>query len=204
METIRRAEPSDADVVASLVLETGQRFLPLIFGPHVKLILGKLIRIPGTILYIDNIYVLEGEDRKVVGAIVAFPGKTIRKRSFKTMLTLFRIMGFELFKRLPNMILILSRNKVRNDEFYISNIAVDKSHRGKGFGSKLMKFAEKLASNVGAKRIVLDVENTNINAIELYKKLGYRGVTTKRVYIKGQRFVFIRMVKDVKKETEKS
>jgi len=204
VETIRKAELSDADIVASLVLETGQRFLPLIFGPHVKLILGKLIRVPGTILYIDNIYVLESDERRVVGAVVAFPGKTVKRRAFKTLLTLFRIMGVELFKRLPNMTLILSRNKVRNDEFYISNIAVDKAYRGRGFGSKLMKFVERLALNAGVKKITLDVENTNINAIELYKKLGYRGVATKRVYIRGQKFVFIRMEKELKPEIEKT
>lgn len=197
METIRRARVTDADIVASLVLETGIRFLPLIFGPYVKLILGRLIRTPGTIFHIDNVYVLELEEGRVVGAIVALPGASLKRRAFTTGFTLFSLMGFEFLKRIDTFRLVWSRNKVEKNEFYISNVAVDKNYRGMGYGSKLMKFAERLASEHGLTKLALDVENTNFNAIELYRKLGYRGVKTRRLTIKGQSFVFIRMVKQL-------
>lgn len=199
MESIRKAEVSDADVVATLILETGLRFLPLVFGPHVKLILGRLIKTPGTVFYLDNIYVLEIEEGKVVGVLVAFPGSVIRKRALKTGIVLFQIMGFELIKRLGIFRLVWMRNKVRKDEFYISNVAVDRKHRGMGYGSKLMNYAEKLAKEYNLNRISLDVENTNSLAIELYKRLGYVGKNVKRVYIKGTKFVFVRMVKELTK-----
>lgn len=199
MESIRKAEVSDADVVATLILETGLRFLPLVFGPHVKLILGRLIKTPGTVFYLDNIYVLEIEEGKVVGVLVAFPGSVIRKRALKTGIVLYQIMGFELIKRLGIFRLVWMRNKVRKDEFYISNVAVDRKHRGMGYGSKLMNYAEKLAKEHNLNRISLDVENTNSLAIELYKRLGYVGKNVKRVYIKGTKFVFVRMVKELTK-----
>lgn len=199
MELIRKAEVSDADVVATLILETGLRFLPLVFGPHVKLILGRLIKTPGTVFYLDNIYVLEIEEGKVVGVLVAFPGSVIRKRALKTGIVLYQIMGFELIKRLGIFRLVWMRNKVRKDEFYISNVAVDRKHRGMGYGSKLMNYAEKLAKEHNLNRISLDVENTNSLAIELYKRLGYVGKNVKRVYIKGTKFVFVRMVKELAK-----
>lgn len=202
MGTIRKATITDADAVASLVLETGIRFLPLIFGPYVKLILGRLIKTPGTIFYVDNVYVIEIEEGKVVGAIVALPGAQLRKRALSTGFALFRLMGFEFFKRLELFRLVWSRNKVDKNEFYISNVAVDKNHRGMGYGSKLMKFAEKLAAEHGLSRLALDVENTNFNAIELYKKLGYRGTKTRKITIKGRRFVFIRMVKHLELESQ--
>ncbi|MCX7653081.1 MAG: GNAT family N-acetyltransferase [Fervidobacterium sp.] len=197
MESIRKAQLSDADVIASLILETGLRFLPLVFGPHVKLILGRLVKTPGTVFYLDNIHVLEIEEGKVVGVLVAFPGNVIRKRALKTAVVLYQIMGFELIKRLGIFRLVWMRNKIRNDEFYISNIAIDRKYRGMGYGSKLMNYAEKLAREHNLRKISLDVENTNTLAIELYRKLGYTGKKVKRVYIKGTKFVFVRMVKEL-------
>ncbi|MGB4262533.1 MAG: GNAT family N-acetyltransferase [Fervidobacterium sp.] len=195
METVRKATISDADVISSLILETGIRFLPLIFGPQVKLILGRLIKTAGTVFYVDNIYALEIDDGKVVGALVAYPGNILRKRSLKTGLVLFEMMGMELLKRIRTFRLVESKNKVGKNEFYISNVAIDRLHRGMGYGSRLLKYAEGLAREHGLDKICLDVENTNVSAIELYKRLGYRGVKAKRMYIRGNKFTFVRMEK---------
>lgn len=198
MELIRKAELSDADTISSLILETGLRFMPLVFGPHVKLILGRLIKCPGTIFYLDNIYVLEIDEGKVVGVLVALPGKVYRKRALKTGYVLFNLMGLDFLKKLGTFRLIWSKNKMKDNEFYISNVAIDRYHRGMGYGSKLMNYAEKLAIENGLSKISLDVENTNALAIELYKRLGYKGVIAKKVYIKGTKFVFVRMVKNLR------
>ncbi len=195
LEIMRKAEISDADVVASLILETGRSFLPLLFGPYVKLILGRLVKTPGTVFSFDSAYVLEIDEGKVVGIIVMFDGKTIRKRALKTAFALFQLMGFELLRRLPIFRLVWQRNKIRSNEFYVSNVAVDKNYRGMGYGRKLMLFAEEVAKQRGFKKICLDVENTNIQAIELYKRLGYVGTRVNRINIKNVRFAFIRMEK---------
>lgn len=195
LELIRKAEISDADVIASLILETGQSFLPLLFGPYVKFILGRLAKTPGTVYSLDNIHVLEIDEGKVVGIVVTFTGDTIRKRAFKTGFTLFQIMGFDLFRRLHLFRLIWRRNKIRKDEYYVSNVAVNKNYRGMGYGKKLMLFAEELAKENKFNKICLDVENTNITAIELYKRLGYVGKSVNRVVIKNKKFTFVRMEK---------
>ena len=195
MEVIRKAEISDANVVSSLILEAGIRFLPLIFGPQVKLILGRLIKTPGTVFYIDNVYVLEIDEGKVVGVMVAYPGYIIKKRSLKTALVLFETMGMELIKRIRIFRLVESKNRVSRDEFYVSNIAIDGRHRKKGYGSRLLKYAEELAREQGLRKLSLDVENTNSKAIEFYKRLGYRGTKVKRIYIRGNLFTFVRMQK---------
>ena len=195
MEVIRKAEISDANVVSSLILETGLSFLPLVFGPQVKLILGRLIKTPGTVFYIDNVYVLEIDDGKIVGAMVAYPGYIIKKRSLKTALVLFETMGMELIKRIRIFRLVESKNRVSRDEFYVSNIAIDGRHRKKGYGSRLLKYAEELAREQGLRKLSLDVENTNSKAIEFYKRLGYRGTKVKRIYIRGNLFTFVRMQK---------
>ncbi|HPC78630.1 MAG TPA: GNAT family N-acetyltransferase [Fervidobacterium sp.] len=195
MEVIRKAEISDANVVSSLILEAGLSFLPLVFGPQVKLILGRLIKTPGTVFYIDNVYVLEIDDGKIVGAMVAYPGYIIKKRSLKTALVLFETMGMELIKRIRIFRLVESKNRVSRDEFYVSNIAIDGRHRKKGYGSRLLKYAEELAREQGLRKLSLDVENTNSKAIEFYKRLGYRGTKVKRIYIRGNLFTFVRMQK---------
>ena len=195
MEVIRKAEISDANVVSSLILEAGIRFLPLIFGPQVKLILGRLIKTPGTVFYIDNVYVLEIDEGKVVGVMVAYPGYIIKKRSLKTALVLFETMAMELIKRIRIFRLVESKNRVSRDEFYVSNIAIDGRHRKKGYGSRLLKYAEELAREQGLSKLSLDVENTNSKAIEFYKRLGYRGTKVKRIYIRGNLFTFVRMQK---------
>ena len=195
MEVIRKAEISDANVVSSLILEAGLSFLPLVFGPQVKLILGRLIKTPGTVFYIDNVYVLEIDDGKIVGAMVAYPGYIIKKRSLKTALVLFDMMGMELIRRIRIFRLVESKNKVNKDEFYVSNIAIDGRHRKKGYGSRLLKYAEELAREQGLRKLSLDVENTNSKAIEFYKRLGYRGTKVKRIYIRGNLFTFVRMQK---------
>ncbi|AMW33168.1 Acetyltransferase, GNAT family [Fervidobacterium changbaicum] len=195
MEVIRKAEISDADVIASLILETGRSFLPLLFGPYVKLILGRLVKTPGTVFSLDNTHVLEIDEGKVVGIIVMFEGNTVRKRALKTGFALFQLMGFELFRRLPMFRYVWMRNKIRPDEFYISNVAVDKNYRGRGYGRKLMLFAEEVAKQKKFKKISLDVENTNVQAIELYKRLGYVGTRVNRINLKNVRFTFIRMEK---------
>jgi ribosomal protein S18 acetylase RimI-like enzyme len=197
LELIRKAEISDADVIASLILETGQSFLPLLFGPYVKFILGRLVKTPGTVYALDNIHVLEIDEGRVVGIIVTFTGDTVKRRAFKTALTLFQIMGFDLLRRLHLFRLIWRRNKIAKEEFYISNVAVNKNYRGMGYGRKLMLFAEELARINNLKKICLDVENTNVAAVELYKRLGYIGKKVNRVVIKNKKFAFVRMEKEL-------
>lgn len=52
--------------------------------------------------------------------------------------------------------------------------------RDKGVGSYLVKIAEDEASKHGFKEITLGVEETNIEAIKLYEKLGYKEFTREK------------------------
>ena len=55
---------------------------------------------------------------------------------------------------------------------YVSLLWVSDDHRGKGFGSKLMKAAEKEARRRGIKRAWVDT--FSFQAPAFYRKLGYR------------------------------
>ncbi len=55
----------------------------------------------------------------------------------------------------------------------VDSIAVDPEYRGRGFAKALMLKAEKEAINRGFRLMVLEVREKNVEALGLYKKLGY-------------------------------
>lgn len=63
------------------------------------------------------------------------------------------------------------------------DIVVSKEHRRSGIGTALISRVESFARERGCRMIKLDVNLNNAGAIELYKKLGYRGISM--IMIKG-------------------
>ncbi len=55
----------------------------------------------------------------------------------------------------------------------IANIAVEKSRRGQGVGTRLMQTMEERAKSLGAERCLLEVRRSNAPALALYARLGY-------------------------------
>lgn len=62
---------------------------------------------------------------------------------------------------------------------HINEIVVDKSHRGKGIGTALLKAAINAANEKGCKRIELDSAFQRAEAHQFYEKSGFE----KRVYL---------------------
>jgi ribosomal-protein-alanine acetyltransferase len=56
------------------------------------------------------------------------------------------------------------------------SLAVDPAFRGQGIGEKLMKELVEQLRGRGARRIYLEVESTNVAAVRLYERLGFRGI----------------------------
>ncbi|MGE5473875.1 MAG: GNAT family N-acetyltransferase [Ignavibacteriales bacterium] len=65
-------------------------------------------------------------------------------------------------------VLVLSR--MNDIEIKMRQVAVDDTCRNKGFGTKLVMYAEDFARQLGYKKIVLNSRKTAIN---FYEKLGY-------------------------------
>lgn len=57
---------------------------------------------------------------------------------------------------------------------YIEHVVVDKAHRGKGLGHKLLKFAERMALEEGCYLLQLDTDIGADQAEKLYEKNGYK------------------------------
>lgn len=67
------------------------------------------------------------------------------------------------------------------ERLHVNQIVIDYQYRGKGIAKKLIKEAEDLALREGLSAIDLFVSENNVNALEMYKKLGFE---TERRYMK--------------------
>jgi len=67
---------------------------------------------------------------------------------------------------------------------HIISIAVIEQHRGKGVGTRMIERTLERARSDSSKECYLEVRITNIQAIELYKRLGFRVVSTLSGYYK--------------------
>jgi ribosomal protein S18 acetylase RimI-like enzyme len=63
--------------------------------------------------------------------------------------------------------------KTLPDDIYLAEIAIDKSQRGKGMGTEILNIIIEAARKKRFKRVVLDAEFNNKEAIKLYKSLGF-------------------------------
>jgi ribosomal-protein-alanine N-acetyltransferase len=70
------------------------------------------------------------------------------------------------------------------EEAELYNIAVDNAHRGKGLGDMLMKHLTRKALENGAKNLFLEVRESNVPAILLYEKHGFKSVGRRKNYYK--------------------
>ncbi len=79
---------------------------------------------------------------------------------------------------------------IRNGDFYILSMAVDKDFRGEGVGSALIDFVEELARVNGSNRLSLDVSDKNEGARRLYERHGMiiESEWPKRIPIPGMKF----------------
>lgn len=65
-------------------------------------------------------------------------------------------------------------------------IATGLKYRRNGVATKLLSEAIGMLKNLGVNRLLLEVNETNIGAIELYKKLGFKQISIRKKYYKGQ------------------
>ncbi len=68
------------------------------------------------------------------------------------------------------------------DEAHIMNIAIKKEHRRKKLGTKLLEYLISYAENEKKDSITLEVNEQNIPAINLYKKLNFEEVGRRKKY----------------------
>ena len=68
------------------------------------------------------------------------------------------------------------------EQAHVTNIAVKKDKRGRGYGRLITKALMQYASNLGAEYLTLEVRQSNLAAQHLYEKLGFAKVNVRKRY----------------------
>lgn len=71
------------------------------------------------------------------------------------------------------------------DRIEIEQFEVTTKKRRKGIGDKLLKYLIEKYQSTNIKNITLEVKEDNISAINLYKKYGFKKVSTREKYYDG-------------------
>jgi ribosomal protein S18 acetylase RimI-like enzyme len=70
--------------------------------------------------------------------------------------------------------LILAEPREWNRSLWVWEFHVAETHRNQGIGKRLMERAADSAKRIHLRTIVCETQNTNANAIHVYRKLGFR------------------------------
>jgi ribosomal protein S18 acetylase RimI-like enzyme len=171
--------------------------------PRIHEFIKLFFRTPGNPYSNENV-IVEEEDSRIRGLILAYPAirmKKMSKEMSKCIKEMARISGVT---SLIKMMFRLKLNRyfpgTEDDELFISNLAIFEEYRGRGIATKLLGKAEEMAQEAGLNKLSLYVEIDNTHAKNVYEKIGYREV--KKVvlperYNKHNLFGFYKMVKEL-------
>ncbi len=174
---IRPALSTDAPLAATLIHLSMGKEADWLFGQDdnkpTDTVLAGLFQRNGNRLSRDLCWVAE-LDGRVVGALVAYPGRRLRRLDLYTGFHLIRILGFAAIPHLVrNLPVYGNLVEAEADEFYISNLAVLPEMQGRGIGAALLSHADALARSNRLLKCSLLVTIDN-DARRLYERSGYR------------------------------
>ena len=155
----------------------------------------NLFRKPHNLFSFQHVYFAE-IDAKIVGMILGYDWISKKQEDWTTGFLLMKYMKIDFIKKLPFLLKAMNTTGwVGEGEYYISNIAVFPEYRGTGIGTALITKIEQYAKKKGLKKIALDVEVENSDAVRLYQRLGYWITKESSVKLSGELFRFYRMDK---------
>lgn len=81
-------------------------------------------------------------------------------------------------KEIVGMLSVCTYNLLSGNKFWIEDVVVDESQRGKGLGKELMLFAISYSKSMGATSIMLTSRPSRVAANKLYTELGFKRYET--------------------------
>jgi len=194
---IRKGLPEDAQDFANLSLLSDPVFCHAIFGSGARSVIQNLFCQRKNLFSFEHSYFIEVDGARA-GIISGYDGQTESKEKWRTGLLLIKYMKLGFFTKLPSLLKALSLvSRVKDNEYYISNLAVYPEFRNNKLGTTLLLRVEEEAKRCGAERSMLDVEVDNQGAIRLYNRLGYSIVgKPRRARINSKIFAFLKMCKN--------
>ncbi|HEY42160.1 MAG TPA: GNAT family N-acetyltransferase [Dehalococcoidia bacterium] len=182
MLKIREPYDNESDECARLIYISGPNIYSYSFvagEPKIYEFLKLFYYYPGSMYSKENA-VVEEENGKIRGLLLAYPASDMMKMAFRMLKSIKRMIKIGGLSNFLRMLFRLRLNKylpgVENDEFYISNLAVFEEYRGQGIATKLLDRAEEMAAAKGLRKLSLYVEIDNHHAKKVYEKRGFQEV----------------------------
>jgi len=193
---VRKGLPEDVPDFANLTLLSEPNLFPAIFGSGARNVLQNLFRQRRNLFSFEHSYFIEVDGIKA-SMLIGYDGQTQRGEEWRTGLLLIKYMKLGFFTRILSLLKALSVvERAKNNEYYISNVAVYPEFRGKKLGTNLLLKTEEEAKSCGAEKITLHVGVDNEDAIRLYNRLGYlMAGKPRRAKISRKEFTLVRMYK---------
>lgn len=194
---IRKSDGIFYEDFVNLILFTGKDLFYSIFGENVKDILKNLFKEKKNQFSYEFTNFIELQD-KICGMVLSYSYEDKKKIELNTGYLLIKIMKLNFIKFFPNLIKSFNvLGKLNKGDYYICNIAIYPEYRGFGLGTKLLKFTEEIAKNKKLKRLVLEVEKENKNAIKVYENFGFKKEKELILKVNKKIFHFYKMVKEL-------
>ncbi len=167
----------DIDKVSELIYETELELFRSLLGKdefEATQNIKELVKAGGNSLGHENIHVINHQG-DVLGILVSFIGReTSFWSDFKAYYKILNSYDFLKYIIKGTLINKLLTADLGENEYYLSNIAIDANFRGQGIGSYILENAVKLAENIGCRRVILDVTMDNEGALRLYERFGFK------------------------------
>ena len=196
--------PEEAEHFAELMEMSAPEYFPDLLGRKFKELFRALFLEEENLFSHEHVIFAVYENR-IAGMLLGYDWKAKEREEKRTGWLMLKALGFDFLRQLPAFISAASGSgKLEEGDYYISNVAVYPEFRGKGIGKVLMLKAEELAEQSGARRVALDVEKDNENAIRIYKRLGYSIEREHSIELGGKKYRFYRMVKELRATSESS
>lgn len=201
---IRKATSQDGPQAVILLYQAMGSLGEYIFGNGVTDkavdVLKKLFMAKNNRFNFRHVYLAEAGD-SIAGLLLAFRSNISKRLDLLTGKRLLGILRpMEMLQLLGRVSRLKPVKESGQDEFYISDLAVNPGLRGKKIGTQLLEFAEVQAGKIGLKRCSLIVTYENEGAKRFYLRNGYRILN----FVKSPRarrlpgeMGFYRMVKEV-------
>ncbi len=174
---IRPARDTDAGLAASVLHSSMGELADYLFGDGthpVEKSLARLFQSEGNRFSWQYSWVLE-DPAQAAGFLLAFPGQWMARLQMALFAGMFSVYGLAgTIGMVGRMLPLVNVREAEADEYYISNVGVLPPFQRRGYGTRLMAFAEEQARKAGLKKCSLTVDVQNSRAIRLYQQLDYK------------------------------